>query len=94
MPMKYCLKFEEETSTPRHCLLGAEQALQLLDCLSSSPCVAIQALLVLRMHKIIFQKGWGGGGGGGALALIALPLDPPLLTSLAAGAAAFMHELG
>ena len=26
--MKDCLRFEEETCTPRHCLLGAEQALQ------------------------------------------------------------------
>ena len=38
VPMKYCLKFEEETSTPQHCLLGAEQALQLLDCLSIQAC--------------------------------------------------------
>ena len=42
--MKYCLRFEEETSTSRHCLLGAEQALQLLDTktVSSSPYFAIQ----------------------------------------------------
>ena len=43
VPMRYYLRFEVETSTPRHCLLGAEQALQLLDCVSSSPCFTIQA---------------------------------------------------
>ena len=47
--------------------------MQLLDCLF----ITMQTKLVSRMRKIIFQKGCGGGG---PLALIALPLDPPLET--------------
>ena len=62
-PMKYCLRFEEETST---LLLGTEQALQLLDCLFVT---LLRASQFKHSLKNIFL--WG------ALALIAPPPPPP-----------------
>ena len=48
-----------QADTEAHCLLGAERALQLLDCLF----IALQTKLVSRMCTIIIQKGEGGGFG-------------------------------
>ena len=54
--MKCCLTGFKEA----HCLLGAERALQLLDCLF----ITLQTKLVVsRMCKIIIEKEGGGGGG-------------------------------
>ena len=75
-PMKYCLRFGEETSTltdtaswmlSKHC-----------SCTARPPCFTIRASiwqLVPRMRKI---KKRGGGGGGGFGPYTPLPLDPPL----------------
>ena len=50
VPVKNCLRLEQETSTPRHCLLGAKQALQLLDYLFTG------------VDPGFSEGGWGGGG--------------------------------